>query len=106
MKITESQLRNIISEAIMEAIGGAYTMDDWAADGSFNANKGQEVDIEVVRQMRDCVPPETMTRDCLQVGEAYDHDRNTGEALYTTFEKQGERWFFTGYKPSMKMGWK
>lgn len=80
-------------------------MNDWAADGSFNAREGQEVDTEVVIEMRDCVPPETMTRNYLQVGEAYDHDWNTGQDLYTTFEKREGRWFFIGYRPSMKLGW-
>lgn len=110
MKITEAQLRKIIKESIQGILRenemGVYTMEDWTADGTFGASEGQEVDAEVVMELRDCVPPETMTRDCLQVGEAYDHDRNTGEALYATFKKQGERWFFTGYRPSIKVGWK
>lgn len=81
---------------------GIYTMDDWKRDGTFKAAEGQEVDVEVVEQMRDCVPPLNWGGGLLQVGEAYGHDRTTGTALYTTFEMIGGKWIFRGYKPARR----
>lgn len=81
---------------------GTYTMDDWKRDGAFKAAEGQEVDAEVVRQMRDCVPPLTWGGGCLQVGEPFSHDPETGAALYTTFEMIGGKWIFRGYKPARR----
>lgn len=81
---------------------GTYTMDDWKRDGTFKAAEGQEVDVEVVEQMRDCVPPLTWGGGLLQVGEAYDVDRTTGATLYTTFEMIGGKWYFRGHKPARR----
>lgn len=80
-----------------------YTMNDWMRDGTFHAELNEEVSPEIVEQMRNCVPPETMTRSCLQVGEAYSHNWETGEALYTTFEMIESKWLFTGYQPSKRI---
>lgn len=80
-------------------------MDNWKADKTIKAQAGQIISDEVFYQMRDCVPPETLTRNQMQAGEAYTNNRKTGEDLYATFENNGKQWIFTGYKPSLHISW-
>lgn len=82
-----------------------YTMNDWRRDHTFSPEVNQEIAPEIIEEMRDCVPPQTMSRDLLQVGEAYDHDRTTGQALYATFERVDGKWYFRGHQPSRRTGW-
>ena len=75
-----------------------YTMEDWRRDGEFSANVGQEVDADIVIEMRDCVPPAYHSRGIVQCGEAYTHERGTLIPLYATFEADTEgNWIFCGY---------
>lgn len=83
-----------------------YTIENWRKDHTFNPQVGEEVSLEVVEEMRDCVPPETMTKNYLQVGEAYSRDWETGQDLYTTFERRKDgKWYYIGHKPTMRKGW-
>lgn len=85
-----------------------YTSENWAADGTFKATIGQIVADDVVAQLRDSVPPQTMQRGLLQIGEAYSHDYD-GAPLYTTFSKTADGWMFCGHclnlETENRMGW-
>jgi len=59
----------------------------WEKDGEFSPTIGQEIDIEIVLDMRDCVPPAYWSNGIIQCGETYDHDFKTFQPLYTTFKK-------------------
>ena len=37
-----------------------YTMKDWEAAGSFDAEPGQEIEAEVYEQMLNCIPPKSI----------------------------------------------
>lgn len=37
-----------------------YTMKDWKAAGSFNAEPGQEIEADVYNEMLNCMPPKTI----------------------------------------------
>lgn len=55
---------------------------------------GNEVDIEIVGHFRDSVPPVTLRDNVIQCGEPYSHDENG--ALYRTFKKVHNKWFYAG----------
>lgn len=85
-----------------------YTSENWAADGTFKANIGQIVADDVVAQLRDSVPPQTMQSGLLQIGEAVNHDF-AGHPLYTTFEHTLDGWRYCGSchegKTINRLGW-
>lgn len=72
-----------------------YTISDWARDGSLRVQVGQLIDCAVFERLLDCVLPTTYSLGLFQVGEAYDHDKS-GCALYATFKKNDEGWFYCG----------
>ena len=74
-----------------------YTMQDWQRDGVFNANIGQEVEDAVYYEFLNCVPPAFRERGVMQVGEPYSTDKETRKHLYTTFKKDGDRYYFLGH---------
>jgi hypothetical protein len=70
----------------------------WEKDGEFSPEIGQEVDIEVFLDLRDCVPPAYYSNGVFQVGEAYDHDRETCKPIYTTLRKNEQgNWCYCGH---------
>lgn len=70
----------------------------WEKDGEFSPAIGQEIDIEVYLDLRDCVPPAYHSNGVFQVGEAYDHDTETLKPLYTTLKKDGNgNWTYCGH---------
>lgn len=73
-----------------------YTKKDWERDGDLLVKIGDVIDKEVFYQLRDCVPPKTLSKGIFQVGEAYDHDEQ-GIALYTTFKNTEKGWMFCGH---------
>lgn len=78
------------------------TYADWEAAGDFNkaAEPGDYVEERIVDEMRDCLPPTSLKRGYLQVGEPYSHeyDPDTGHwrPTFGTFLKQGEHWMYCG----------
>ena len=68
----------------------------WEKDGCFSPAIGQEIDIEVFLDLRDCVPPAHLSATLFQVGEAYDHERGTGKPIYTTLRKEQGKWYYCG----------
>lgn len=75
-----------------------YTMQDWRRDKVLKLTVGQEVEDQVVWQLRDCVPPVSLSRSFFQVGEAKDSDDDM-VALYDTFERDvesGGHWIYLG----------
>lgn len=60
---------------------------------------GDEVDDGIKDYILCVLPPVTWTKECIQMGEAYDHADN-GRARYLTIERKamGENWIYTGIK--------
>ena len=56
-----------------------------------------EVDGEMVDYFVGCLPPQTMTEDCIQIGEPYDQD-GYGRPTFITLEKVGDAWHYAGIK--------
>ena len=73
-----------------------YTKKDWERDGDLRVKIGDMIDQEVFYQLRDCVPPKTLSEWIFQVGEAHDHDEQ-GNALYTTFKSTYDGWMYCGH---------
>lgn len=73
-----------------------YTKQDWERDGDLRVKIGDVIDQDVFYQLRDCVPPQTLSKGLFQVGEAYDHD-DDGQALYTTFKHTNDGWVYIGH---------
>lgn len=73
-----------------------YNYSDWERDGVLNPQIGQPVAEQIVREMRNCVPPLTNMPDLMQTGEIYDHDSKTGKPLYTTFKRTEKGWIYCG----------
>lgn len=77
-----------------------YTMKDWERDGSLSMREGQVIDSEVFWELCECMPPHRWSNKIFQPGEPYDHDMNTGKALYQTFEHVGNyRYRYIGLRP-------
>lgn len=74
-----------------------YNKIMWEKDGEFSPAIGQEIDIEVFLDLRDCVPPAYYSNGVFQVGEAYDHDHKTFQPLYTTFKRDNGKWVYCGH---------
>lgn len=62
-------------------------------------NIGDEVDEDIAEYVLCVLPPATWTKNCIQLGEPYDHDNN-GRARFLTLEKKvlGDNWFYAGIK--------
>lgn len=106
IRLSESKLKAIIAESIRSVLSesegeNVYTMEDWQRDGSLKIHPGQTVSDDVVRELLYCVPPATYGNGIFQVGEPYDHDWNTGRALFQTFERLESGWKYIGLKPIM-----
>ena len=74
-----------------------YTYEDWERDGDLRPMIGQPVEDRVYYSLRDCVPPETSTRDLMQVGEPWDADAEFPGDLYTTFKRTEQGWVYCGH---------
>ena len=74
-------------------------MDQWRKDGTLKPQVGQEIDDDVLEQLRDCMPPHYSNYGYFQPGEAYSHDFKTGRALYMTFNGNE----YIGIKPSCSL---
>lgn len=72
-----------------------YTMQDWERDKELRVEIGDTIDQDVFYQLRDCVPPTTLSMGLFQVGEAKDRDEH-GHALYSTFMCDGDNWIYIG----------
>lgn len=64
-----------------------YTMEDWRKDGSLKVEEGQAIEPEVFWDLCEALPPHRWGKGVFQPGEPWDHDMQTGKALYQTFEK-------------------
>ena len=79
------------------------TLAQWEAQGlslSRFLSIGDEIDEDLKDYILCVLPPATWTKECIQMGEPYDHDWN-GRARYLTIEKRsmGDNWVYTGIKP-------
>lgn len=76
--------------------------EGWNVDGSMldeYLKVGDPVSITMYDYFIEVLPPKTFRSDVVQMGEAYDHDPETGKAVYPTLEKKGSRrWVYTGNK--------
>ena len=73
-----------------------YTMEQWAEDGSLKIAVGELVADEVVRELRDCVPPTTLGR-IFQVGEVRDQDsEHPAWPIFDTFKQVEGGWIYCG----------
>ena len=61
---------------------------------------GDAVAVEIVEEMRECLPPTTNRASLMQMGEPYSHRLNpsTGnyEPTYITFQRRDGQWYFCG----------
>lgn len=60
---------------------------------------GDTVDEQIVNDFRDCVPPASMSRGYLQVGEAYDHmvdENGRWRPTFMTFAFKDGVWVYCG----------
>jgi hypothetical protein len=66
-------------------------------------NIGDQVDEDLVEYVLCVLPPATWTKECIQMGEPYNHD-NLGRACYLTLEKPvfNGLWIYAGIKPRPK----
>lgn len=76
-----------------------YTMEQWAKDRTFKAKPGQIVEESIYWQMVNCVPPRTLSRNYMQVGEPYGYDFEKHCDTYSTFVREDGAWKFLGELP-------
>ena len=73
-----------------------YTSEQWAKDGDFKAEVGQEVERSIYYHMLECLPPKRMGRDYFLVGEPYDHFGENFRARYRLFYKHNGHYYNGG----------
>ena len=105
--VSEGKAKDINKEKqidmVDEEMESIYTMKDWERDGSINIKAGQAVEDAVVNELKNCVPPATLSHGVFQVGEPTSHDWNTGQPLFATFERGGDNvWIYKGLEPIRK----
>lgn len=108
IKITESDLRNIIKEVIFNTYNeeenapeeysgnSPYTMSNWKHDKTLdNLKPGMDVTREVIDDLLNSVPPTTYKRTCFQPGEPYTVVK--GQSAYQTFAQNADgTWKYIG----------
>ena len=62
---------------------------------------GDEVDETIKMYFLETLPPATWTGFCIQMGEPYTHN-NLNQPMFSTLEKQGGQWVYTGIKTRPK----
>lgn len=96
------ETRTIKVEGTEKVINDVYTMKDWENDRTLKVKEGQTIEPSVFWSLLNSLPPQTYGRTLFQPGEPYDHDWNTGRALYRTFEHVGEYYYkYIGLKPAI-----
>lgn len=75
-----------------------YTRENWVQDGSLKVKVGQYVADDVIKELRDSMPPTTYKSSCFQPGEAYTHSVDYVE-LYMTFVIDNGMWKYIGLCP-------
>ena len=98
LKFVEQEREKIIHKA------GPKSMEDWENSGLRSFNEyfipGDKVTEDVYDNFLDIMPPATMRRNLLQVGEpaAHEKDPETGKyrATYLTFERVNGEWYYVG----------
>lgn len=73
-----------------------YTTNQWAADGTFSAQVGQEIDAEIHFQMMDAIQPKRFIGKSFLMGEAYDHKGENYAARYMYFIEHNGRYYYGG----------
>ena len=73
-----------------------YTTTNWAADGSFKAQIGQEIDESIHFQMMDGVQPKRFIGKGFLMGEAYDHNGENNAPRYMYFIEYNGRYYYGG----------
>ena len=78
------------------------TMKDWEAARSFDeaAKPGDLVEVEIVEEFLNCLPPVVNWSHLMQCGEPHSHepDPETGRwrATYATFHRTEDGWVYCG----------
>lgn len=77
------------------------TMKEWEEVGDLTkaVQPGDTVDEQIVNDLRDCVPPASLTSGYLQVGEAYSHmedDKGRWKPTFMTFLLTDDGWTYCG----------
>ena len=98
LKFVEQERAKIIHKA------GPKSMEDWENSGLEDFGDyflpGDTVTDDVYDNFLDILPPATMRRNLLQVGEpaAHEKDPETGKyrATYPTFAREGGQWWYAG----------
>lgn len=78
------------------------TMKDWEAARSFDraANPGDLVEVAIVEEFLNCLPPVVNRSHLMQCGEPYSHEldpeTDRWRATYTTFHRTEEGWVYCG----------
>lgn len=87
--------------ATVQITGARKSYSGWH-DAKLNLSEylhvGDVVDEPLVRYAYEVVPPVALSGLLVQMGEPYDHGGRGGRARYSTFQKVGGTWFYTGHR--------
>ena len=76
--------------------GNLKTYEAWDSDWDKYFQLGDYVDDEMWDYALEVLPPQYWKSDLLQIGEPHDHGGENGKARYSTFQKHGSQWVYTG----------
>lgn len=82
--------------------GKIVTCEDWGLAGNFDkaASPGDAVEVEIVEEFLNVVPPATNRAGLVQCGEpvSFEKDPRTGDhkPTYTTFRREDSQWYYCG----------
>ena len=80
----------------LHVTGQTKTYEGWNAQLEEYLQPGDCVDEEFFWYLLEVVPPRTQSGTMIQVGEASDHNGPEGSARFTTLQKYGSYWYYTG----------
>ena len=75
------------------------TKANWKGSLSEYLKIGDLVDSDMFEYFISVLPPATMNNNCVQIGEPYDHIKNTSgkfKAIYATLKNTSEGWVYVG----------
>lgn len=78
--------------------GASKTHAAWEGQLDAFLAVGDCVDESFYWYFIEVLPPRTFDRDLIQIGEPQDHAGPEGRARFSTLQKYGEAWYYTGYR--------
>ncbi len=82
----------------LHVTGRTKTYEAWAGQLTDHLNLGDCVDEALYWYFLEVLPPAHWSDRIVQIGEPQDHAGPEGRARFSTLQRYGEAWYYTGYR--------